>query len=240
MKKLTLAAGFVLAISLVGCQEASTSATPSTESSLTGISAFRTGTATALAEDSSEVGSAPVVDSVFKIPLREGHRAPFLVRVDSAGHHLFARLPKGPVHKIRVDSLAHEIADSLRKAPRPLLDEATLDSMRVVLKAHKDSAKKIRDSLPKPVVIKDSLVKPVKPIVKDSLVKPTKPVVKDSLVKPVKPVVKDSLVKPVKPIVKDSTLVHPDFPKDSLVKPILAKDSLVRPVKTVPKDSLPK
>lgn len=197
MKKLTLATGFMVAVSLVGCQETSTSTSTNSEPSVSGIAAFRSGTATALAEDSSEVGSAPIKDSAFEIPLREGRRPAFLVRVDSAGHRLFARLPKDRVRKIRVDSLAHEIADSLRKDPRPVFDEATLDSLRAAFKARKDSFKLVRDSLVKPVFPKDSLVKPTWP--------------KDSLVKPVWP--KDSLVKPV-------------FPKDSLVKPIFPRDSL--------------
>lgn len=197
MKKLTLVAGFVLAASLVGCQETSTSTSPnSTQASVSGVSAFRSGTATALAEDSSEVGSAPVVDSAFEIPLREGRRPAFLVRVDSAGHRLFARLPKDHRRKIRVDSLAHEIADSLRKAPRPVFDEATLDSLRAAFKARRDSFKLVCDSLVKPVFPKDSLVKPTWP--------------KDSLVKPVFP--RDSLIKPI-------------FPRDSLIRPILVKDS---------------
>lgn len=186
MKRLTLAAGFVLAVSFVGCQETSTST--STESSVSGIAAFRSGTATALAEDSTEVGSAPIRDSAFEIPLREGRRPPFLVRVDSAGHRLFARLPKERIRKIRVDSLAHEIADSLRKTPRPVLDETTLDSLRAAFKARKDTAKPVRDSLVKPFFPKDSLVKPSFP--KDSLVKPTLP--KDSLLKKIAPVRKDS------------------------------------------------
>lgn len=210
MKKLTLAAGFVLAASLVGCQESSTSTSPnSTQATVSGVSAFRSGTATALDEDSAEVGSAPVKDSAFEIPLREGRRPAFLVRVDSAGHRLFARLPKDRVRKVRVDSLAHEIADSLRKAPRPVLDEATLDSLRAAFKSRKDSLKLVRDSLVKPVFPKDSLVKPVKPVVKDSLVKPVFP--------------KDSLVKPV-------------LPRDSLVKPIVVKDSL-RKILPIKKDS---
>lgn len=198
MKKLTLAAGFVLAASLVGCQESSTSTSPnSTQATVSGVSAFRSGTATALDEDSAEVGSAPVKDSAFEIPLREGRRPAFLVRVDSAGHCLFARLPKDRVRKVRVDSLAHEIADSLRKAPRPVLDEATLDSLRAAFKARKDSFKQVRDSLIKPVFPKDSLVKPTFP--RDSLIKPVFP--KDSLIKPLFP--KDSLRK-ILPIVKDS------------------------------------
>lgn len=208
MKKLTLAAGFVLAASLVGCQESSTSTSPnSTQATVSGVSAFRSGTATALDEDSAEVGSAPVKDSAFEIPLREGRRPAFLVRVDSAGHRLFARLPKDRVRKIRVDSLAHEIADSLRKAPRPVLDEATIDSLRAAFKARKDSFKVVRDSLVKPVFPKDSLVKPTFP--RDSLIKPVFP--KDSLVKPIIP--RDSLVKPL-------------FPRDSLRKILpIVKDS---------------
>lgn len=220
MKKLTLAAGFMVAVSLVGCQETSTSTSTNSESSVSGIAAFRSGTATALAEDSSEVGSAPIVDSAFEIPLREGRRPAFLVRVDSAGHRLFARLPKDRVRKIRVDSLAHEIADSLRKAPRPVFDEATLDSLREAFKARKDSCEKERDSLDDHESSEDSLVKPIWP--KDSLIKPVLP--KDSLVKPVFP--KDSLVKPIKPV----------LPKDSLVKPIVVKDSLKK-ILPIVKDS---
>lgn len=210
MKRLKLAAGFVLAVSLVGCQETSTSTSNGTESSVSGIAAFRSGTATALAEDSSELGRAPILDSAFEIPLRDGGPRPFLVRVDSAGHHLLARLPKEHVHKVRVDSLSHEIADSLRKAPRPALDHATLDSLRAALKAHKDSIRHVRDSLVKPVHPRDSLVKPTLP--------------KDSLVKPVRPVVKDSLIKPT-------------VPRDSLHKPTLPKDSLLKKIAPARKDS---
>lgn len=187
MKKLTLAAGFVLAVSLVGCQEASTSTNTNTESSVSGIAAFRSGTATALAEDSTEVGSAPIKDSAFEIPLREGRRPAFLVRVDSAGHRLFARLPKERIRKIRVDSIAHEIADSLRKSPRPAFDEATLDSLRAAFKARKDSMKAHFDSLVKPLIPRDSLVRPVFP--RDSLTKPYFP--KDSLIR-ILPVGEDS------------------------------------------------
>jgi len=191
MKKIALAAGFALAATLVGCNESTSSAPTTDGSTLTGVAAFRSGTASALDEDSSVLGTAPIdTNGSFEIKLPEGVE-PTFVRCDSAGHKLLGFVPRGR-HHVRVDSATHAILDSLREAHRPViaLDSATWDSLRTLRDGRwpegpRDSGL-VRpegpddDSLEGPDSIRvrplpDSLVRPLFDSLKvrvDSLVKP--------------------------------------------------------------------
>jgi len=207
MKKTLLATGCVLAATLAGCQDATTSSSNS-DAALVGVSAFRSGTATAFAADSSVLGTAPIHDSDFAIALPHGGK-PVLVRCDSAGHELEGFVPREHVRPIRIDSASHKVADSLRRAHKHAedLDESTLDSLREHFKGERHDSLEIRhggddslgghhgkgpsdDSLKLPPPPRDTLDRPSLP---DSLKPPPFP--RDSL-KPVRPV-HDTLVKPV-------------------------------------------
>jgi hypothetical protein len=237
MKKIALAAGFALAATLAGCNESTSSAPASDGTTLTGVAAFRAGTAAALGEDSALLGEA-VVDSngSFRIRLPEGAR-PAFVRCDSAGHRLLGFVPRGRLH-VHVDSATHAILDSLREAHRPLftLDSATWDSLRAVRAPRwpeppkvgpgalvRPDTAKVRPALPD--TAKVSPVRPdtakVRPALPDTAkVRPARP---DSA--KVRPALPDSLVRPSLPkILPDSMKVRPARP-DTLSKPAVDTDA---------------
>lgn len=220
MKKLALAAGFALAATLAGCNDSTSSAPVSDGNSLTGVSAFRAGTAAALGDDSALLGEV-VVDSngSFRIRLPDGAR-PAFVRCDSAGHRLLGFVPRGRLH-VHVDSATHAILDSLRQAHRPVLtlDSATWDSLRT-LRAPRwpEGPKAGPGSLVRPDTSKVRPVGPdttkVRPALPDSLKHPSLP---DSLkVRPIRP---DSSVRPTLPKILPDTLKARPVRPDSLRKP---------------------
>jgi len=224
MKKLALVAAVGLVGALVGCQDDTPSATASTNSTLSGVAAFRSGTATAFAADSTKVGSAPIKsDSTFDIDLPNDGRFPVLVRIDSAGHRLDGFVPKERHHAVRIDSASHKAVDSLRKAhKRPEdLGEKEIDSARACFAPH-DTLKPPHhpgeDSLkpPPPVPGSDSLKPPHHPGEDSLKPPPPPPPAKDSLKPPHHPG-EDSLKPPpppppakdsTKPVPMDSMMAH--------------------------------
>lgn len=227
MKKLALAAGFALAATFAGCNDSTSSAPVSDGTTLTGVAAFRAGTAAALSEDSALLGEA-VVDSngSFRIRLPEGAR-PAFVRCDSAGHTLLGFVPRGRLH-VHVDSATHAILDSLRQAHRPVftLDSATWDSLHTLRAPRWPEAPKVRpDSLLRPERPDPATVRP-----DTSKVRPDTLKVRPDTAK-VRPALPDSLVRPALP---DSLKVRPALP-DTSVRPTLPRivpDTLkMRPVR---------
>lgn len=130
---------------LAGCQEAINQTISSTGSQLSGVATFRSGTATALAADSSVIATAALdSNGSFTIPLPEGAQ-PVYVRADSSGSHFWSFVPPGRRSGVVVDSATLAILDSLKRSGGSILriDSSLWDSLRIVRETHR----RTRDSL---------------------------------------------------------------------------------------------
>jgi hypothetical protein len=134
MKKFLITAGFTFASLLTGCQEASTdSSSTSTSTTLTGVAALRSGSASALTFDSTVLATSSIdSNGQFQIQLPDGTEATF-VRADSGDTRFYGLVPRDHHHQIVVDSASHAVLDSLRESDRDVreLSEELWDSLRI-------------------------------------------------------------------------------------------------------------
>ena len=133
MKKILIAAGFTFASLLTGCQGASTGSSTNSATTLTGVAALRSGSASALTFDSTVIATSSIdSNGHFQIQLPEGIEATF-VRADSGHKRFFGLVPRDHKHRIVVDSASHSVLDSLRESHHDAreLSENAWDSLRI-------------------------------------------------------------------------------------------------------------